>query len=60
MSEVFHGNPVDIHEKDCRHQATWDQAAVILIVFDFVQDAIPCVGHESLTDDKGVDTNGKD
>ena len=60
MSEIFHCNPIDIHEEDCCHKTARNQTAIILIVFDLVQYTIPSIWHKSFADDKGVDTNGKD
>ena len=52
MSEVLHGDPVDIHEANGGHESARYQTAVVLIVFDPVEQFVASVGHEQFADDE--------
>ena len=59
MSEVLHCDPIDVHEEKSRDKSGWQEAAIILIIFNLVQDAVSCVGHQPLADDEGVNAEGE-
>ncbi len=59
VSEVLHSDPVGIHEEDSRDQGGWEEAAIVLIIFNCIQDAVASVGHQPLADDEGVNPESK-
>ena len=59
MSEVLHCDPIDVHEEQSRDQGGWQEAAIVLIIFNLVQDAVSSVGHQPLADDEGVNAEGE-
>ena len=59
MSEVLHSDPVDIHEEDSRDKGGWEEAAIVLVIFNHVQDAVASVGHQPFADDEGVNAKSE-
>ena len=59
MTEVFHRDPIEVHKyQGCDHCARY-QAAIILVIFDPIQDPIPRVWHKKLANDECIKTKGK-
>ena len=59
MSEVLHCDPIDVHEEQSRDQGGWQEAAIVLIIFNLVQDAVSSVGHQPLADYEGVNAESE-
>ena len=60
MAKVLHSDPVHVHEEHRRDERARDQTAVVLVVLDPIQDAVPRVWHEELADYEGIKRPSED
>ena len=54
MSEVFHGEPVEVNDWHGEDKVARPHATVVIVVFNPVKQLVTCVGHKQLGNEDGV------
>ena len=55
LAEVLHSYPVEVGKNQSIDDGSRDEAAVVLVIFNPVENLIACVGHKELGYNKGVE-----